>query len=78
MWGCASVALQSAAFFVCVLLVYHFSLCVRPAPPRSPRRSVTTSPSMVTTSCLSSRQLANPARASACRVKIRRRTKTRA
>ena len=34
-------------------------------------RSVTTSPSMVTTSCLSSRRLANPARASVCRVKIR-------
>ena len=33
--------------------------------------SVTTSPSMVTTSCLSSRRLANPARASVCRVKIR-------
>ena len=34
-------------------------------------RSVSTSPSMVTTSCLSSRRLANPARASVCRVKIR-------
>ena len=34
-------------------------------------RSVSTSPLTVTTSCLSSRRLANPARASVCRVKLR-------
>ena len=52
--------------------------------PRAPRKcfvvrsghgvacpSVSTSPLSVTTSCLSSRRLANPARASVCRVKIR-------